>query len=109
MQDLVNQLATYYRARGSWEGVQASLGQGTEPWGGMMGGMMNAPNNGGMMGMMGGASGSSRVLVADARGIVVADSGDPLGRDNRQVGTALDAATLANGMPIQADGQTVGT
>lgn len=114
IQDLANELAGYYRTRGSWDGLQTTLTRGANPWDNMMG----APQNGAMMqgGMMSGmmnedmnwmSSGwmmdSTRVLVADARGTVVADSA------SRQLGMSLSSAALASGTSIRSDGQTVGT
>ncbi len=101
MQEFANQLGTYYQARGSWDGIQTTLTRGANPSGDMMGGMMdddgiNWMNSQWMMG-------TSRVLIADARGIVVADSA------NRQLGARLASTGLTNGTPIRADGQSVGT
>ncbi len=106
MQDFANQLGAYYRARGSWDGIQTTLTRGANPSGDTMGGMMQ----GGMMDDEGinwmnsqWMMGASRVLIADARGIVVADSA------NRQLGARLASTALTNGTPIRADGQSVGT
>jgi two-component system OmpR family sensor kinase/two-component system sensor histidine kinase BaeS len=52
---------------------------------------------GGMGGM------SNRILLADAGGVIVADS------NQQQVGGVLDATLRASGTPISLDGQTVGT
>jgi signal transduction histidine kinase len=94
-QDLVNQLANYYRTRGSWDGVSALLGRGG-----------NGPGPGGMMG--GGMTGSGMMAgtdlrLADARGIVVAAT------DPANLGQTLAPAELAQGAPVRVNGQTVGT
>ncbi|MDL1894715.1 HAMP domain-containing protein [Anaerolineae bacterium CFX7] len=99
MQDFAAQLAAYYRTRGSWEGLQTTLSRGANPWGGMMqGGMMDEG-----MGGMGGMMNSSRVVIADVRGTVVADS------TNRQLDASLSTSALAKGIPIRLDGRTIGT
>jgi two-component system sensor histidine kinase BaeS len=83
---MVAQLADYYRARGSWDGVEALLR------GGMMG-------PGGMMGnMMGGGP-----VLADAQGRVIVAGGD------YALGDALGPADLAAGVPITVDGRLAGT
>ncbi|MGB8644771.1 MAG: ATP-binding protein [Anaerolineae bacterium] len=90
-QDLVQQLADYYRQQGTWNGVDALLTRGS---GGMMGG-------GG--GMMGAGSMSAQLTLADARGVVIADT---LGR---RVGQTLTAAERQSGLPVVVNGQPVGT
>jgi len=89
-------LANYYRQQGSWSDLEASLNELllSSSSGGMMDGMM-----GGMMGMF-----DNRVRVADAQGIVVADSNAPPG----PVG-ALTRAELTLGWPIMLEGRQVGT
>lgn len=92
VQDVANQLAEYYGARGSWTGVSSILSSGTygpAGMGGMMGGaaMMNAP----------------RLWLADARGIVIA------GTDSSREGQTVPASELAGGTPIQVNGTRVGT
>jgi len=89
-QDIANQLADYYRARGSWDGVESALPRDANPPGGMMGGaMMGAPS----------------LWLADARGVVVA------GTDNSRRGQPVAPAELAldGGTAIRVNGQTVGT
>lgn len=98
-QDLAAALARYYGERGSWEGAQELVARGG---GGMMNGSGGIPR-GGMMRGAGMNGMSSRVLVADASGRVVADSNGQL------PGGLLDATTLAGGTPIVIDGKTVGT
>jgi signal transduction histidine kinase len=78
---LVESLAGYYQGRGSWQGVESVLTSGHG-----MGGMMQ-----------------QRMILADASGRVVADtSGEPLGQ-------TLPASDLAAGIPVEAEGQLVGT
>lgn len=88
--EFVAELANYYRVNGDWSGVAALFARN--------GGMMNRGQmRGGMAGL------SNRILLADARGIIVADS------SQLQVGEVLDASVRASGTPISVDGQTVGT
>ena len=81
---LAQELAAYYRGRGSWEGVQAVLDSGHG---------MGVPN--GMMGQ--------RIIVADLAGQVIADT------NNERVGQSLSDAQLATGTVISVDGQRIGT
>ncbi len=105
--DIVGELANYYRARGSWDGVNSTLRDVSNS---MMGGapnngaMMGAPNNGAMMGgMMGGTSMSSSGLwLADVRGSIIGSSG------GSRVGETITSSERAAATPIQVDGQTVG-
>jgi signal transduction histidine kinase len=94
VQDLADQLGAYYRARGGWEGVDGLFVQSglVDRW---MGGMMD-------QNMMG-ATPSGHVVLADARGIVIADTLP--GHVGEQATTLL----LASGMPVRVNGQTVGT
>ncbi len=90
-EDFVAELANYYRVHSGWQGVGDLF-----------------PRNGGMMsrGQMRGAGMagmSSRILLADARGVIVADS------YQQQIGEALDSTLRASGTPIVVDGQVVGT
>lgn len=89
-QDVVAQLASYYRVNGGWNRVGDLFATG---------GMMNS----GQMRGMGMAGMSGRVLLADAQGIIVADS------NQQQIGQALDPALRSAGAPIVVDGQRVGT
>jgi two-component system OmpR family sensor kinase len=86
---LVAQLADYYAQHGSWNGVQALVGE-SETMGGR--------------GMMRGATGGAgrRIVVADAQGQVVADS-------TGATGDQLPASQLTRGAPIMVSGQRVGT
>lgn len=78
---LVQELAAYFRGRGSWEGVQAVL-DGDNGMGSMMG---------------------QRLMVVDDRGQVVADT------SNQQLGQTLSNDQLAAGTVISVAGQQVGT
>lgn len=89
--DLVSELASYYRANAGWSGVETLFARG----GGMMG---QGQMRGGAMGNM-----SNRILLADAQGIIVADT------SRAQPGELIDPALLATGTPVQVDGQKVGT
>jgi signal transduction histidine kinase len=79
---LAQELAGYYRGRGSWEGAQTLFGDDHM----MMGGMM-----------------SQRLIVADAQGQIVADS------SGRWLGQSLSDEDLAAGAAIEVDGVRVGT
>jgi len=101
---LAPQLEAFYAQQGSWQGVESVLqgaggmmGQGMGMMGGMMSGRSDASDQD-MWAMMG-----LRVVLADARGRVLSDSADLL------TGQTLVASQLANGAPIQVNGQTVGT
>ncbi|MCL4393636.1 MAG: ATP-binding protein [Chloroflexi bacterium] len=90
-QDIANQLVDYYRARGSWDGVESVLPRDANP-------------SGGMGGMMGGAMmGAPSLWLADARGIIIA------GTDNSRRGQQATASEPVNGAAIRVNGQTVGT
>lgn len=91
--DIAGELANYYRARGSWSGVNDSLRDVSNS-------MMNAPNNRAMMSGMGMASGG--LWLADTRGNIVASS------DDSRLGQAITPAERASATPVQVDGQTVG-
>ncbi|MBI3240961.1 MAG: HAMP domain-containing protein [Chloroflexi bacterium] len=78
---MAQELAGYYRGRGSWEGAQTLISADH-----MMGGMM-----------------SQRLIIADAQGQIVADS------DGRFTGQRLSNDELASGLPIEVDGAQVGT
>lgn len=93
-QDLAGQLASYYREHGSWDGVAALF----VPNGGMMNqGQMSGTGMGNMANM------SGHILLADARGVIVADS------SQQHIGELLDPTTQASGTPILLDGARVGT
>jgi len=85
LDQLVAQLADYYAQNRSWDGVSALVG------GSGVGG------RGMMRGGMGG-----RLIVADAQGNVVADSGGAAGEQ-------MSSGQLARGVPIVVKGQRAGT
>ncbi len=91
VQDVADQLAQYYQARGTFNGVEAVLRQAA-PSGGM-----------GPMMMGGSGTGTPRLWVVDANRIVVASS------DNSRRGQAVSSSELGDGTPIRVNGQTVGT
>ncbi len=115
-QNLSMLLADYYARQGSWQGVESLLttgpqpGEQTEMRGGMMGPGMMGP---GMMGaetmhemfdaMRWRGPLLDRVVLADAEGIVVADSAGVL------VGQHHSDEHLAAGVAIIVDGRRVGT
>jgi signal transduction histidine kinase len=91
--ELLNQLAAYYRQQNSWAGIQQRL-ELTEP-GGMGRGMMGR-------GMMGQRM-SDRLIIADDQGRVVADTAE------RRLGDRLSSAEQADGWPVKSAGETIGT
>lgn len=94
--EIANDLAAYYAARGNWQGVDRYFAQQFESG---MGAMMGGGWRTGMgPGMMLGAE----VLVADQSGTVIA------ALDSARVGQKLSGAALAGGTPIQVKGQRVG-
>ena len=85
---LVAQLADYYAQNGSWSGIQA-----------LVSGSSMTSGRGTMRGWIGS---SRRIIVTDAQGNVVADSGGtPGGR--------VSSSQLSRGAPITVSGQRVGT
>jgi two-component system OmpR family sensor kinase/two-component system sensor histidine kinase BaeS len=106
-------LEAYYSSTGSWTGVETLL---ADPWtaqgetanatggNGNGQGMMGTGQHGQMMGAAGvWAMFGSRLILADAQGAVVADTGDAL------VGTHLASADLAKGLALTNAGQPAGT
>ncbi len=101
-------LEAYYSSTGSWIGVETLL---ADPWTAQGQtadttgqGMMGNGQHGQMMGAGGvWAMFGSRLIVADAQGTVVADTGDAL------VGTGLASPDLAQGLTLMAGGQLAGT
>ena len=79
---LAQELAGYYRGHGSWESAQTLISNDHMMTGGMM---------------------SQRLVIADAQGQIVADSG------GRWVGQYLRNEDLAAGAAIEVDGVRVGT
>lgn len=111
-QSLAAVLADYYTRQGSWQGVEALLTNGpaaqAEIMDRMMGGMMGHGMGPGMTqamvnAMRGSGSLMDRVVLADARGVVIADSTGVL------AGQRYPEQQLAAGMPVVAAGQQVGT
>jgi signal transduction histidine kinase len=82
-QDTVSELADYYAAHGSWDGVDGALSRGR--------------------GRGQGQSGGPPVRLADADGHIVFD------REGDSAGQAATSAELAAGLPIVVDGRQVGT
>ncbi|MDE3088604.1 MAG: HAMP domain-containing protein [Chloroflexota bacterium] len=91
---IANELAAYYAARGSWQGVDAFVAPALPPG---MGQMMGSRGSGGFAMM------SVPIYIADSEGVVVAPRDAPL------FGHRASSAQLANGTPIQWNGQIVGT
>jgi signal transduction histidine kinase len=81
---LAQELAGYYRGHGSWEGVSLIL--------------RDTGHGLGMGHMMG-----QRAIVADANGVVVADTDEVL------LGQSLSASESVTGIAIEVEGQRVGT
>lgn len=115
-QNLSAVLADYYARQGSWQGVEALLTTGPDVkpemesmMGGMMGHGMMRP---GAMGpemmrdmldaMRGGGSLMNRVVLADANGVVIADSAGLM------AGQRYSREKVAAGTPILVAGQQVG-
>lgn len=111
-QQLAPTYADYYAQNGGWQGVDSLLQTGligVNPTG-----MMNGSHGNGMgsgygqgrgpgpgAGMMNGMG--QRLILADAQGKVIGDTQGEL------EGRVLSAAQLANGAPLNAGGETVGT
>lgn len=89
----------YYRERGDWAGVQEILG--TPQHGGRGRGF--GPAQGMGRGMGPGRLTQERVILADSRGVVVADS------DGSRLGERASAEELAGGTAITVDGRRAGT
>lgn len=88
---LAAQLADFYTQNGSWNGVEAFLSRGA-----MMGGRGMLRGNGAPGGL------GRRIIIADAQGIVIADS---TGGTSGQ----LLSDQLSRGVPITVQGERVGT
>ncbi len=92
-------LTVFYLINRSWEGVEEVL---TAPQMGMMTrrqeGMLGRPGEMDMWHMLG-----NQVLIADAKGEIVADSRDEL------IGAKVDSESLSAGASIVVDGKQVGT
>jgi signal transduction histidine kinase len=100
-EQLAPDLAAYYLTMGSWQGVDTLLQTGS---GGMMG---TGPGKGGMGRNPAGRAGigmmDQRLVLADARGVVVSDT------SNELVGKQLSNAEIKIGAPILVNNALVGT
>ncbi len=94
-QRLAVELADYYAQTGSWDGVEALLGQSSSVRGGP--GYGRGPSMHPMI------TEAERALIVGIDGRIVVDSQGAL------VGQKLGSAELVNGAPIVVGGQTVGT
>jgi two-component system OmpR family sensor kinase/two-component system sensor histidine kinase BaeS len=92
LDDLVLELEAFYRAHGSWEGVQSllirSVGQGASGRGSGMG--------------SGSGGGGQRLRLVDESGNLVADS------RSQPASGAVSSEELSQGLPIRVDGRVVG-
>ncbi|MCX8062390.1 MAG: ATP-binding protein [Anaerolineales bacterium] len=98
-EEMIQVLAEYYRAQGSWEGVETLFARGIEGrwgrwqnWGGMHGGS----------GMRHGMMMNQRIQVADDQGVVVYDSLE------QSRGAEWSKQTLRLAEPIRVENKTVG-
>jgi two-component system OmpR family sensor kinase len=95
-------LADYFAQNNSWQGVAGLLASAAPTASG-------TPTGGGrgMMGrggpMAGGMMATDVLILTDESGLVVADTGGSL------IGQRLSASVLAGGVPVVANGRTVGT
>jgi len=97
-QEVTNQLAEYYRAHGSWDGIESVFPRNTNP----SCGMTLAPHaSAGVSGSM--MVSTPRLWLADARGIIVAAT------DNSRRGQQISDTELTSGNAIRVNSQTVGT
>jgi signal transduction histidine kinase len=97
-EQLVEQLAAFYRTRGSWDGVAAMVpalqtGMGPPPGMGPPAGMGAGRGN----------RGRNNVALADATGLIV------VGGMGYSSGEQVEQATLSDGIPITVNGDAVGT
>lgn len=90
-QDAANQLADYYRSRGSWKGVEALFARDATSSTGMMGGMMDQAG-----------LGTTRLWLADREGVILTSS------DGTRVGQTLSSTQRAEATPIKINEQIVG-
>ncbi|MBI5032749.1 MAG: HAMP domain-containing protein [Chloroflexi bacterium] len=95
LDQIAYELGAYYSARGSWQGVDRFIALPNSQMMPMMG---SAARNRGVMGMM-----SGPLTIVDVNGIVIAS------REGAAVGQRLPTAQTATGIPIEANGQVVGT
>ena len=92
-EELLEALEAYYTANGSWEEVAALM---------QMPGFGGGQGRGYGMGAMQGMMASQRLRVADAQGVVVADSSNPISTET------VSRDLLAQSLPIQVGGRVVG-
>jgi signal transduction histidine kinase len=83
LSDLTASLENYYRAQGSWKGVQSILNPGHGPGG--MGGMMN-----------------QNLVLTDPSGMILADT------QKTGVGASLTPSELATAIALEVKGNTIG-
>ena len=104
-QSLAPVLADYYAQKNDWQGVDALLQSGLTPDGMGTGHMMGSGQGRGfgagntVMGSMMG----QRLVLTDAQGIVVSDTGGEL------VGKSLSPQEIDNGQPVLLAGRQIGT
>lgn len=95
LDQIASELGAYYSARGSWQGIDRFIAQPNQQGMPMMNG---GPRNRGAIGMMAGP-----LIIVDVNNVVIAS------RDGTGLGQRLPTAQVANGVPIEANGQVVGT
>ena len=112
-EQLAPDFANFYAQTNSWQGVEAFMqaNLSTSDMAGMMNGMgagrgaagrgQGRGNGGAGFGWMGGMG--QRLILADAQGRVVADTGNEL------TGSQLSTDEIASGAPVTAQDQRVGT
>ncbi len=101
--NLAPTLADYYVQNNSWQGVSALL----TSWAPSAAGTPVTGAGRGMMGrggmMAGGMMAADMIILADESGLIVADTSGSL------LGQRLATGVLAGGVPVVANGRTVGT
>ena len=103
--------AEFYAQSQSWRGVDVFIATSLpmmpmDTSSGMMRGQGRGMQGGMAAGWMGGMD--QRLILADARGVVIADSASS--QDGEAlIGTQLSAAELAGGAPVSVGGRSVGT
>jgi signal transduction histidine kinase len=102
-QSLAPVLADYYAQKNDWQGVDALLQSGLTSGGIGAGHMMGQGRGFGASGAAMGTMMGQRLVLADAQGMVVSDTGGEL------VGTALAPQDISNGQPVLLGDQQVGT
>jgi signal transduction histidine kinase len=99
--NLAPTLADYYAQNNSWQGVAALLSSAAPGGAGTPGSGRGMMGRGGLM--AGGMMAADAIILADASGLVVADTSGSL------IAQRLSAAALSSGVPVVANGRTVGT